>query len=195
VFGRDIGNSVGKVAGVLNDYWLYIHVNIVIWSYALISASFVLGSVYWLSRLWHWIAPAEANAGSPALAGAGGGAMSGGADADAVAYLTGERRSMLAGLDAANVVILQLAFWLLGAGIICGAIWADHSWGRPWGWDPKETFALVTWIVYLVILHVRVAAPRNKAPLTAALAIVGFAVMMFNWIGVNFFLVGLHSYA
>jgi len=102
--------------------------------------------------------------------------------------------SFLATLDACNLVVLQLAFWILGAGIICGAIWADQSWGRPWGWDPKETFALVTWIVYLIVVHVRVATV-DKAWWTAVLSVIGFFVMLFNWIGVNFFLVGLHSYA
>ena len=100
----------------------------------------------------------------------------------------------LARLDQCNLVVLQLAFWVLGLGIICGAVWADMSWGRPWGWDPKETFALVTWIVYLIVVHVRVVTP-HKAWWTAVLSVVGFGVMLFNWIGVNFFLVGLHSYA
>jgi cytochrome c-type biogenesis protein CcsB len=103
-------------------------------------------------------------------------------------------RQLLATLDACHLVVVQLAFWLLGVGIILGAVWADQSWGRPWGWDPKETFALVTWIVYLIVVHVRVAT-REKAWWTAVLSIVGFIVMLFNWIGVNFFLVGLHSYA
>ncbi len=102
--------------------------------------------------------------------------------------------AILATLDQCNLVVLQLAFWILGTAIVLGAVWADESWGRPWGWDPKETFALVTWIVYLVIVHVRVAT-ENKAWWTAVLSILGFFVMLFNWIGVNFFLVGLHSYA
>src|SRR5262249_21990870 len=54
--------------------------------------------------------------------------------------MTQDSRRFLAMLDQCNLVVLQLAFWVLGAGIICGAIWADQSWGRPWGWDPKETF-------------------------------------------------------
>jgi ABC-type transport system involved in cytochrome c biogenesis permease subunit len=106
-----------------------------------------------------------------------------------------EEGALLGQLDAANMVVLQMAFWLLGTGIICGAVWADVSWGRPWGWDPKETFALVTWIVYLIIVHVRFVTGRKRALWTAALSILGFAIMMFNWIGVNFWLVGLHSYA
>jgi ABC-type transport system involved in cytochrome c biogenesis permease subunit len=92
------------------------------------------------------------------------------------------------------MVVLQMATWFLGIGIICGAVWADHSWGRPWGWDPKETFALVTWIVYLLIVHIRFVT-KSKADWSAWLAVAGFGVMMFNWIGVNFFLKGLHSYA
>jgi ABC-type transport system involved in cytochrome c biogenesis permease subunit len=101
---------------------------------------------------------------------------------------------MLGALDQCNLVVLQLAFWMLGLGICFGAIWADQSWGRPWGWDPKETFALVTWIVYMIAVHVRVAT-TDKAWWTAALGVIGFFIMLFNWIGVNFWLVGLHSYA
>jgi cytochrome c-type biogenesis protein CcsB len=101
---------------------------------------------------------------------------------------------LLGALDQCNLVVLQLAFCMLGMGIVFGAIWADQSWGRPWGWDPKETFALVTWIVYMIVVHVRVAT-TDKAWWTAALGIVGFFIMLFNWIGVNFWLVGLHSYA
>jgi ABC-type transport system involved in cytochrome c biogenesis permease subunit len=98
-------------------------------------------------------------------------------------------------IDSCNLVLLQLAFWTLGVGIVLGALWADVSWGRPWGWDPKETFALVTWLVYLIIVHIRIVTPVNKALWTSILSIIGFGVMLFNWIGVNYFLVGLHSYA
>jgi len=79
-------------------------------------------------------------------------------------------------------------------GTILGAVWADVSWGRPWGWDPKEVFALNTWLVFLILVHVRVKV-RDKALWTAALALAGCAVMLFNWIAVNFVIVGLHSYA
>jgi cytochrome c-type biogenesis protein CcsB len=187
VFGNDLGASIGKVAGILDDYWLYIHVKIVIGSYALIAASFLLGALYLLLRLWHWICPIEPP-------------MPAGPDSNshwptpAATEILQARRGLLNKFDAANVIIMNMAFWFLGIGVICGAVWADHSWGRPWGWDPKETFALVSWLVYLIIVHVRYAT-RARADVTAWLAILGFAIMLFNWIGVNFFLVGLHSYA
>ena len=113
-----------------------------------------------------------------------------------VQYFKDSDALVLKTIDDCNLIMLQLAFWILGTGIMCGAMWADVSWGRPWGWDPKETFALVTWIVYLIIIHVRfVTSGRTRALTTGILSIVGFGVMLFNWIGVNFFLVGLHSYA
>ena len=158
VFGKEIGGEITQAGGILMTFWLYIHVTLVVFSYALIGMTFILG-VTW-----------------------------------GVAKLAGAGRPLLGLIDSSNLVLLQLAFWVLGVGIVTGAYWADVSWGRPWGWDPKETFALVTWIVYLIIVHVRFVTP-NKAAWTAGLSIVGFFVMLFNWIGVNFFLVGLHSYA
>lgn len=201
VFGTNVGADPGKVAGVLaNTFWLYIHVNIVISSYALILASAAIALVYLGLRQWHWINPIEpgfeetgGDGGGTSGSGPKGGARTLALTADA-ARVTAQRATLLETLDQANLVILQMAFWALGVGIMCGAVWADQSWGRPWGWDPKETFALVTWIVYLIIVHVRLVA-KWKADTTAWLSLFGCATMLFNWIGVNFFLVGLHSYA
>jgi len=97
-------------------------------------------------------------------------------------------------LDGATMVLLELSFITLWTGIVMGAIWADHSWGRPWGWDPKEVFALNTFIIFLILVHVRLKV-RDKGFWTAVLAVIGFEVMMFNWIVVNFIISGLHSYA
>ena len=58
-------------------------------------------------------------------------------------------------LDGATMVLVELSFILLWAGLVMGAIWADHSWGRPWGWDPKETWTLVSIIIYTAIIHLR----------------------------------------
>lgn len=190
MFGNDLGGAISKTAGILQTYWLYIHVNVIIASYALIAASFVLGGLYLLLKLWYWIHPREPYQSRSRVDGD---------NSDFPAANGGQAHrlnaEMLGALDQANMVILQMAFWFLGIGIVCGAVWADYSWGRPWGWDPKETFALVTWIVYLIIVHVRLVVPKLKAETTAWMSIAGFAVMMFNWIGVNYFLAGLHSYA
>ena len=109
-------------------------------------------------------------------------------------YLERARTSIGQVLDGTTMVLLELSFVMLWAGIVMGAIWADHSWGRPWGWDPKEVFALNTFLVFLVLVHVRLKV-RDKGLLTALLALAGCVVMLFNWIVINFTIAGLHSYA
>lgn len=97
-------------------------------------------------------------------------------------------------LDWCHLIILNLVFVLLFVGIILGAIWADYSWGRPWGWDPKEVFAMNTWIIYAILIHVRFVVQR-RGLWTAWLSVAGCLMMAFNWAVVNFYIVGLHSYA
>lgn len=97
-------------------------------------------------------------------------------------------------LDTVTMLLLELSFIMLWTGIIMGAKWADHSWGRPWGWDPKEVFALNTWIIFLILVHVRLKV-KDRELWTAILTVWGTSVMMFNWVVVNFYIVGLHSYA
>lgn len=94
-----------------------------------------------------------------------------------------------------QMTVLQLAFWTLGVGILLGAWWADHSWGRWWAFDPKETWALVTWIVYLIVIHLRFTGVKNKPLITAWMSVVGFIVMIWTYFGVNLLLPGLHAYA
>jgi ABC-type transport system involved in cytochrome c biogenesis permease subunit len=103
---------------------------------------------------------------------------------------------VLLDLDRAQMIVLQLAFWTLGVGILLGAWWADHSWGRWWAFDPKELWALVTWIVYLIVIHVRFGlSGQKRALVTAWLSVVGFIVMLWTYFGVNLLLPGLHAYA
>lgn len=83
-------------------------------------------------------------------------------------------------------------FWTLGA-LLFGAIWAFQTWGRYWGWDPKETWSLVTWIVYSVYLHLRFVRKRSSR-ISAVTAIVGWVVMMFTLFGVNWLYSSLHAY-
>jgi cytochrome c-type biogenesis protein CcsB len=81
---------------------------------------------------------------------------------------------------------------LLTVGIVTGAAWADYAWGSYWSWDPKETWSLITWLVYSAFLHARLARGWTGGR-TAALSVVGFAAVMFTYFGVNY-LPGLHSY-
>jgi ABC-type transport system involved in cytochrome c biogenesis permease subunit len=92
--------------------------------------------------------------------------------------------------------VAQLAAWFLIAGTLLGAYWGDFAWGRWWGWDPKETWALITCVVYLAVLHVRLVTPsRYRGLVTALICLLGSLVMIFNWVFVNYFLSGKHSYA
>jgi ABC-type transport system involved in cytochrome c biogenesis permease subunit len=113
--------------------------------------------------------------------------------AGAVAGLA-ERSSMGEVLDGVTMLLTEVSFVMLWAGIVMGAIWADHSWGRPWGWDPKEVFALNTFVIFALLIHVRWKV-QDKGLWTAILAVAGAAVMLFNWIVINFVISGLHSYA
>jgi cytochrome c-type biogenesis protein CcsB len=95
-------------------------------------------------------------------------------------------------LDELTHQLVMFGFLFLTAGIITGAVWANSAWGRYWGWDPKETWSLITWFVYAILLHARMMRGwRGKR--IAVISIVGFAAVMFTYFGVNY-LPGLHSY-
>jgi ABC-type transport system involved in cytochrome c biogenesis permease subunit len=78
---------------------------------------------------------------------------------------------------------VALGFPWLTLGILTGAIWAQNAWGRYWGWDPKETWALVTWLWYLLVLHLS-PLPRWRGRRLAALVVAGFGVVLFTFVGV-----------
>jgi cytochrome c-type biogenesis protein CcsB len=82
--------------------------------------------------------------------------------------------------------------WTFGA-LIAGPIWAEAAWGRYWGWDPKEVWAFVSWVVYAGYLHAR-ATPSVKRTTAIGIAVLGFLTMLMNLFGVNLFFSGLHSY-
>jgi cytochrome c-type biogenesis protein CcsB len=179
------GESIGREAPILNtSVLLKYHVTTVLFSYGFITLGMVV-SLFYLGLHYATVSRATLEPTS----------------ADGVAVALGNdrppptRARLLADLDTAQMIVLQMAFWTLGVGILLGAWWADHSWGRWWGWDPKETWALITWIVYLIVIHARIAYPANKALLTAWLSVVGFVVMLWTYFGVNLLLPGLHAYA
>lgn len=99
----------------------------------------------------------------------------------------------LENMDNLSYRIISLGFPFLTLGIIAGAVWANEAWGSYWSWDPKETWALITWFVFAAYLHARIIKGwEGKRP--AILASVGFFVVWFCYLGVNFLGQGLHSY-
>ena len=97
-------------------------------------------------------------------------------------------------IDLIAYRFLAFAFPLWTFTVVAGAIWAEYAWGRYWGWDPKETWALVTWVIYAGYLHARSTAGW-RGTRAAVIAIIGVASFWFNFIGINLLVSGLHSYA
>jgi ABC-type transport system involved in cytochrome c biogenesis permease subunit len=97
--------------------------------------------------------------------------------------------------DRLAYISIAIGYPIFTAGaLIFGAVWAEKAWGVWWSWDPKETWALITWLTYTAYLHFRLIR-KNTSKVMPALIIVGFLVAMFTFFGVNFLLAGLHSYA
>lgn len=95
-------------------------------------------------------------------------------------------------LDELGYQLILLGFLFLSIGIITGAVWANSAWGRYWGWDPKEVWSLITWLVYAILLHARMTRGWHGKRI-AYLSMIGFAAVIFTYFGVNL-LPGLHSY-
>jgi cytochrome c-type biogenesis protein CcsB len=112
-------------------------------------------------------------------------------DAAAAAPLTGD--ALLREMDNLAYRCLGAGFALLTAGLVSGAVWANEAWGSYWSWDPKETWALITWFTYATYLHSRLVANKDKKEV-AAVGAAGFVVVWVCYVGVNLWGVGLHSY-
>ena len=92
-------------------------------------------------------------------------------------------------------ISLIIGLYLLSIGTFLGGVWANESWGRYWGWDPKETWALITMLVYAIVAHLpRMRFFKNNA-LMSGITLLSFASVLMTFFGVNYFLSGLHSYA
>jgi cytochrome c-type biogenesis protein CcsB len=102
-------------------------------------------------------------------------------------------------LQSLNYESIRFGFLFLLVGIITGAVWANEAWGTYWSWDPKETWSLITWIIYAIVLHFKYVSGRfgikNLSTFYSVCSILGFHAVIFTYFGVNFILSGLHSYA
>jgi ABC-type transport system involved in cytochrome c biogenesis permease subunit len=111
-----------------------------------------------------------------------------------VLYLITKRESRRERFDRITYVSIAFGYVLFTLGaLLFGAIWAYQSWGRYWAWDPKETWSLITWIVYSIYLHLRFVQKRSRK-VSAITSIVGYGVMIFTLFGVNWLYNTLHAY-
>lgn len=160
-----IDPSIANLVPVLDSYWLMIHVAVIVGSYGPLTVGMILGVVSLLLM---------------------------------VLTTKSNKKRMdinIKELTIINELALTVGLIMLTIGNFLGGQWANESWGRYWGWDPKETWALVSIMVYAFVLHMRlVPGLRGKWTFNFA-SIVAFASIMMTYFGVNFYLAGLHSYA
>jgi len=187
----------GELVPALHSYWLTIHVTSMATASGLLTFSFLFGMGYLVRR---WADNRVERKSKPRSGGLLQAAHSVGAMA-ATAIKTPRFASALQTvlpeqktLDSWSYRFVMLGFPIWSFGVICGAIWGEHAWGRYWGWDPKETFAFITWVIFAIYLHARVTygwKEKRAAMITA----VGMVAILFTLYAVNLWIAGLHSYA
>ncbi len=218
---RHVDAAMNPLQPVLRSYWLNIHVTCMLTSYGALGLACLIGLDYGATYLknggWSqskaWVKYFFANLGAPAAAPADGapaaapeGVPAPAAEPKAAPAADAklpqkpgplqappEVLEKLERLEQFNYRVIQVGFSLLTTGVLLGAVWANQSWGRYWGWDPKETWAFITWLIYAAYLHFRFMG-WVKGPVSTLWNIVGFGAVLFTYIGVSFLLPGLHSY-
>jgi cytochrome c-type biogenesis protein CcsB len=164
--------SAGPLVAALRSWWLGVHVTTAILGFGIFVVSGI-ASVLYLLRSRYEQKVAAGTAGSSSFL---------------------ERLPSAAALDrtAHRTAVFGFPIWTFA--VIAGAIWAESAWGRFWGWDPKETWAFIAWVVYAAYLHARTTSGWRGRP-SAWVNVVGLTVMVFNLLYVNMVSTGLHSYA
>jgi cytochrome c-type biogenesis protein CcsB len=196
----------GPLVPALDSYWIKIHVQAAIWGSSLFALGGIATIAYLIVDLAERRKLAALGSQSPPPI------MGGSLDLDAVSSdapdglvadsaedvqdRPSERRLVpsAAGLDRLAYRIIAVAFPIWTFAVIAGAIWAQEAWGRYWGWDPKETWSFITWVIFAGYLHAR-ATSGWKGRRSAVIALVGFASLLVTYYAVNLWIVGLHSYA
>ena len=157
--------SIGNLQPVLDSYWLMIHVAIIVGSYGPLTLGMILGII----TLLLMILTTPKNKEKMAL--------------------------NIKELTIINEMALTVGLVMLTIGNFLGGMWANESWGRYWGWDPKETWALISIMIYAFVIHMRlIPGLRSRFGFSVA-SVIAFGSIMMTYFGVNFYLAGLHSYA
>jgi cytochrome c-type biogenesis protein CcsB len=157
--------AIANLVPVLDSYWLMIHVAVIVGSYGPFTISMILGIVSLILML-----------------------------------LVNKRNKEILGINIKELVLINemsmtIGLVMLTIGNFLGGMWANESWGRYWGWDPKETWALISIMVYAFVLHMRlIPGLKSNFAFTVA-SILSFGSIIMTYFGVNFYLAGLHSYA
>ncbi|MDE2571159.1 MAG: c-type cytochrome biogenesis protein CcsB [bacterium] len=201
----------------LQSYWLAIHVPTVVASYAAFLLAFCTSVLYLIK--YHLershttgttltsmgLQPAAAGANptmamAALVAGRTGSTVQDETPGLALAAAQGDRIAQwlmgmpsLAKLDVITYRIIAVGLPLISLGIIMGAMWAKEAWGAYWQWDPKETSALLVWIIYLTYMHLHTRS-QWRGVRTSWISVIGFAAVIFCYLGVNIWISGLHSY-
>ena len=157
--------EITNLVPVLKSYWLIIHVAIITSSYGFLAMGALLGML----NLILMISRSKKNA---------------------------ERlKDSIQEITYIIEMALIIGLMMLTIGCFIGGVWANESWGRYWGWDPKETWALVSIVIYSAILHLRNVPKANNQFVLSSLALIGLSTIIMTFFGVNYYLSGMHSYA
>ncbi len=167
-------SAVEPLVPALNSYWLKIHVTLAITASGTFMVGFAVAALYLIKVGYDRRLVAGSAIGFP--------------------YSLGDRLPVADSLERLTFRIHAFAFPIWTLAIMCGAIWAESAWGRYWGWDPKETWSFIAWVIYAGYLHAR-ATPSVKKTIATWIAVAGFAAMIVNLFVVNLVVSGLHSYA
>ena len=157
--------AIANLQPVLDSYWLMIHVAVIVGSYGPLALGMIIGAVSLLLMI--------------------------------IASSRNKKKIKLQikELTIINELALTVGLIMLTIGNFLGGMWANESWGRYWGWDPKETWALISIMVYALVIHMRLIPGLRGPWIFNLMSIVAFASILMTFFGVNFYLVGLHSYA
>ena len=157
--------AIGTLQPVLNSYWLMLHVAVIVGSYG----PFALGMLLGVLNLLLMIVTTQKNA-------------------HKINFIQQE-------LTIVNELALTVGLVMLTIGNFLGGMWANESWGRYWGWDPKETWALISIMIYALVIHLRLIPHWRGRWVFNFMSIVAFSSILMTYFGVNFYLTGMHSYA